>query len=95
MYAIVTLSHRHSGCVWAFLSHYLLHSHGHRTLTTTLSLGVGVVNMLLSNQQGPPPVLVESLKLTLEIITELLQSSTEVRTEGYNTVSVNADVMLE
>ena len=75
---LITHPHTLSDRVGAYLSHTLLHSHCHRTLTSTLSLGVGVVNKLLSNQQGPPPVLIESLKLTFEIITELLHSSTEV-----------------
>ncbi|XP_064385444.1 nucleoporin NUP188-like isoform X2 [Halichondria panicea] len=66
-----------SGHVGTYISHYLLHSHGHRTLVSTLSLGVGVVNRLLSNQQGPPPVQVESLKLAFQIIATLLNNPSE------------------
>ncbi len=68
-----------SGRVRTYISHYLLYSHGHRTLVSTLSLGVGVVNRLLSNQRGPPPVQVESLKLAFQIIATLLDTPSEVR----------------
>ena len=65
--------------VCEFMTHFLLHSHGHQTLLGTLSLGVGVANTLLSNQYSSPrpPVQVESLKLVFGIIDLLLQAKSQ------------------
>lgn len=68
-----THTHRNVSC--EFLTHFLLHSHGHQILLGTLSLGVETVNSLLKNQYSSPrlPLQVESLKVVFEIIDLLLQ----------------------